>query len=1444
MSEIASLVIEIDVSAVEEATDALGQFIKMAQLSAKAGAELGKASREMTSGMETASAEVAKLSEIVRDSARVYDDYARAAKEADKASKASGQAQAAAAEAHEKAAKAVEAQRDALHDLGKSLLDTGKAMAKSEEPMSVLVDKAPELAKSFLAAKESGLTFKSALSLIGGDLGGVVAALGPVGIGVAAVAGLFAGGLAVATDGMNKKFGDLTAGMGLTEEQLGRVKDKGITMGDTLQGVFDVASKHLGETFGPMLEAVGGWLGQMFQKAIDGYVAYIRAIVGGIGGAVGAIRAVWSRIPDIFMEFIINAANGVLGVVQSMVNGIIDQINGVAGIINAAAGALGMQPIFGKLDHVQIAPLVNAYKGAGAEAVAAMGKGFDEGSKAALAGLDKTAAAVVGVAKGVQKEVEAATVGEAKKRIGGEAGSAAKAAGGRSGGGGRGVASGADTAKDAVADYQKLIDAGTTSAETLNKQAKQQQRFNDLVAAGTMTTQQATAALKQENDLQAYVDAEAAARGANQIERADQLKAAREALAKATDAKNAAEADKAVVAIGADQDKEIARLRTELDLVGKTNAERAEGLAAFKAEQDLKGQGYDPKTANAEQQQHAADVIAKARAIVKLQEEIRAKTEAANGATKDQVDLTKQAADQAQKAAQALAGAFDGVSDSLKRVFTGVASVIGTMSKLAEQEKAINKKRQQDLTGLKEGSEKYNKVEQAAAEETAKARVGAYGDMAAAAKGFFDQNSAGYKVMQAAEIAFRAIEMVMSIKAMAQATLETANDVKSSGLKATASGIAAYAKSLASLPFPFNLAAGAVVLAALAGIGVAITGGGGAAPGANDAEHRQDAQGAGSVLGDSKAKSESIKKSLELVADHTNTMLEFYNPMLAALRSIDSQIGNLAAALARSLGVGGMLDTSTLGLGASGKGPSLSNLGFGSVTTRTLQDQGLNFSAGTLGAILAGGIQGKTYQQILSETKKSAFGLTYSTSTSKKTINGALDPEFARQTTLLIGSLRDGVLSAASVLGIEGAAATLDAFKLDLGKISLKDLKGDEITAALEAVFGKAADGMAAAVMPGLVAFQKVGEGAFETLTRLARDYQVVDVTLTSIGKQFGAVGVGSVEARERLVALSGGLDSFTDQAGFYAENFLSEAERLAPVQAAVAGELARLGLTGIKTRDQFKAVVQGLDVSTQAGAELYAALMTLAPAFAAVTQESQALSDAKDTLSGAYDRESGALKDTHDRFADLARSLHDFGAGLYSGPAAALSPEEQYRAAQAAFQATAGLAAQGNEKALGDLQGVSQSYLDASKAYFASSEGYFADLAAVRDAVSAAEASAGAQVDVAQAQLDAMAAQVSQLIELNTHVVSVAEAIAALQALMGGGTAGTPQTFPAAGKASNDNTAAVVTAIQDLQTEVAGVNDQLSADKTQRAAIAQQNDARLAALEDQLAAMRRAAQA
>jgi hypothetical protein len=807
----------------------------------------------------------------------------------------------------------------------------------------------------------------------------------------------------------------------------------------------------------------------------------------------------------------------------------------------------------------------------------------------------------------------------------------------------------------------------------------------------------------------------------------------------------------------------------------------------------------------------------------------RGMVEAADAAA----DAWGRMASNAREAVGGLAAAFDGVSRSMSGVGRGIAGLITSYGSLQARQKDVDAKRARDLQVVGLSVADLARIEADSARESARIRVQSYGDMAEAGSQFFKEGSDGYKVMQVAMIAFRTVETLMSISAMAQKGGEVAAVVAAEGTKSTAYGITAFANTLSSLPFPFNLAAGATVLAALGAVGVAISGGGasaGSVPGGNDMADRQRMQGAGSVLGDANAKSESLANAMNIVAANTNRDLEYSNGMLRALRSIDSQIGTVAAALARSFGAGGMLDASNLGLGTTASGPGglmklfspltalLPGL-FGTSTTRTLQDQGVQFGSGSLDAILSGGLTGSAYQQVATNTKKKFFGLTYSDKTSTSTSTTGLDGDFLRQTELLIGSLRDGVLSAAGTLGLEGAAATLAAFTVNLGKLSFKDMSGTEIQAALEGVFGKLADDMAGAVLPGLTDLQKVGEGLFETLTRVARQSQVIDVTLSSIGKTFGAVGVSSLMARERLIDLFGSLDDFTEQVSFYADTYLTEAERLAPVQNAVTAELARLGLAGVKTRDQFKGVVQGLDVSTAAGSQLFAALMALAPAFAKVTEETQAVADAREALSGAYGRESEALNGTLDTFRTYAADLRKFRDSLTTGPAAALSPEAQYLASKTEFERVAGLATAGNEQALGNLQNVSQAYLDASKTYYASSSGYFADLALVRDVVTAAEASATAQIGVAEQQLQALKDLVSPLISMDESMITVAEAIVALNTALGVPSAPAAQAS-ALSPVANDNSA-VVAELQSLRAEMASVRAELQAANEQRGAIA-----------------------
>lgn len=1239
---------------------------------------------------------------------------------------------------------------EAAQELGGAMIDTVGALASGEAPMKVLTEKGGDVAKMLLKAKMDGVslveTFKSlglatgilqvattsaaaaqdvsavsagaataameAQTVAAGELAAAESvALAPLGVilaGIAVAAAGVAAVFAIAAHDISENAGDLTKDMGLTEEQMGRVKDKSVTMGDVAKATFEMLGDRLKAAFGPGLKAIGDGFMSVYHTVTDVALKAAAFAVGAFAGAVQAIRVAWSVLPAAMGDIIISGVNFVLDGVGKMVNGAIGMANGLIGTVNWLAKKLGLSLELPELGSVQVGKLTNQFAGAAKSAGSAISAAFGNGFIGGFDGIMNIPAVVAGRAVEIAKE-----------RIEKQAGAVSSTSPGGS--------QDRDAAGRKVAETAKPRDYG-------------------------------------------HVDG-----------------------------------------------REPVSVSQDVPIDGPRPAVvNVEGLKSFE----------DPISKSLDA------LIAKLTDVNKLAPELGKQFEAAFGRT----------------------------GKALGEVLTSFSAYSLEVAKI-----------EKDAPGGVLTPEQQ--------EKRAQAQIKGYAAMAGAAKGFFKENSDGYKAMQVAEIAFHTIETLNTIKSMALHGAETATAVAGETTKQAAFGATAYAKTLSGLPFPFNLLAGAAVLAALVQVGVAIKGkpGGGSVPGANDMKTRQDAQGSGSILGDDKAKSESLEKALTHAQAYESKDLEYGNAMVRSLKSIDDQIGAVAAALAKSFGAGGMLSTEGLNLGKTGTSATLSNLGFSKSTTRTLQDQGIQFDAASLADIIGGGLSGSTYQQVLETTKKKAFGITTSSKSKVVTETGALDSDFLDQITKLITSLGKGVTDAADAIKATGVEEALAAFKVDLGKLSFKDMTGTQIEEALNAIFGKLGDDMAKAAVPAIAQFQKVGEGAFETLVRVARQYEVIDTTLKSVGMTFATVGVASLEARERLVDLVGGLDALTDQTAFFAEHFLSESERLQPVKDSVTSELSRLGLPADLTRDGFKNLVLTQDVSTEKGAKLYAALMALAPAFDKVataaenvrdkqvsiqdqideltmtsaerlaksraremeavkaldaslapfletlwkaqdaaeaaklatdrsnlyadlleaqgrSEEAKALkrslalaaiddpiqkqyqqqiwaaedaaakvAEARNVLTEAYNRERDAIQATKDKFAELSKSLHGFSASL-SATIAGSDLAGRYRSTRQAFLATAAMARLGDPEAMGRLQAEGEAFTAASRDYVSTSQDYLRDVGLVRAAVDEAANTADRQVSIAEQQLEALNASVQGLIQINTSVVSVRDAIAALQ--------------------------------------------------------------------------------
>jgi hypothetical protein len=587
----------------------------------------------------------------------------------------------------------------------------------------------------------------------------------------------------------------------------------------------------------------------------------------------------------------------------------------------------------------------------------------------------------------------------------------------------------------------------------------------------------------------------------------------------------------------------------------------------------------------------------------------------AQTASQIQEDAKKASADldkfldptKAQTFGEALRTAFGSAGDSLTKL-------AGSLQQYGIKQAEIAKARKDadaEYEGSKKGGNDYAKYLERIGEiskKNTKEQLGSYGDMASAASGFFDEHSRGYQALQTASQVFHAAELAMTLAELVP------------------KGISAVLSQGQGDPYS-AFGRMAAMAAIVAGLGVAI---GGVSGGADTtAKDRQAANGTGSVLGDTNAKSDSLKKSLDLIEKNTYQDLSISASMLSVLQSINVGINGLGNILYRTDG----FSTKALGVQAGGASAAGQQLGaitpilsaVGSKLTGQIAnflfggnvhtvDTGISVAPGSLGQIAAGGANVSQY----SDTKTDR-GL-FRKSKSGTQLN-ALGDEVDDQFTKILSGMGDAISQEAGILGLSGDAftSTLNSFVVDIGKISTKDLKPEEVQAALQTALSKVGDDMAKFAVAGLQEFQNAGEGAFETLTRIATEYQTVDVVFESFGKTFGAVGFASVAARDELVQLAGGLDKFTAAGDYFLKNFFSDQEQAAALKKRIDPTLAKYGLSseGDDAAKMFRDFVVALDTTTESGAQAYTALMTIAPALKQVTDAAKDAEETQKSLLG-----------------------------------------------------------------------------------------------------------------------------------------------------------------------------------------------------------------------------------
>ncbi|ULQ45973.1 phage tail tape measure protein [Flagellatimonas centrodinii] len=581
-------------------------------------------------------------------------------------------------------------------------------------------------------------------------------------------------------------------------------------------------------------------------------------------------------------------------------------------------------------------------------------------------------------------------------------------------------------------------------------------------------------------------------------------------------------------------------------------------------------------------------------------------------------------ADGFSSAAATMREALGTVSDPLFGMLDGFETLTNVSKASGKAMAAAYKEAAGDADKLREFQDDINN-------RTMRESLGAYGQMAGAASGFFDENSKGYRTLQALSTAFHAAELAMTIQTLVP------------------KGVAAILNQGGGDPYS-AIPRMAAMAAIVGGLGVAVSFAGGSG-GGGGGEAQPTFNPRGRVLGDPDAMSESIANSVELTAIATEQLVGINSDMLKSLRGLESSIGNVGTLIVRNqldYGVtpGGRSDELNAILASGPMGAlAVAQQRVTQQIDSLFEDIGLDFIGDIVGGI------GDLFLKGLSELGNAVFGgeqsirgqgvqiladsfgdmldnLQAGTWTNVRTSGGvfsgssydikegALPAEIERQFALVVRGIGEAVSSTADLLGVAQAEvqAAFDSLEIDLIRIDFQNKSGEEINEALSETFSAMFDDVAQAVVPYIETFQDIGEGLGETLTRLATTAQIARSTLGDLGVDLDAIPdslrvyidgflpntgdalIPNVRTRsdgeimagvfDRLTDQAGGLKAFASNMGNLLDTVLTEGEAFDRLERQLGSALETVTMSLPDSREGLADLVSGINLFTDAGVE------------------------------------------------------------------------------------------------------------------------------------------------------------------------------------------------------------------------------------------------------------------
>ncbi len=288
--------------------------------------------------------------------------------------------------------------------------------------------------------------------------------------------------------------------------------------------------------------------------------------------------------------------------------------------------------------------------------------------------------------------------------------------------------------------------------------------------------------------------------------------------------------------------------------------------------------------------------------------------------------------------------------------------------------------------------------------------------------------------------------------------------------------------------------------------------------------------------------------------------------------------------------------------------------------------------------------------------------------------------------------------SIATILGV--SASVLD--KVSVSSLTDGTPSNGHITgyfATMDAAFAALSDDIAKTLLPNLADFQQSGETLSQTLMRVAGDMQTMDSITAHLGMTYSQSSDAATRAAnaEKIIAAGGGAQAFGANLQAFYQSFYSDAERQANAQADLAKQFALLNIAMPTSKDQFRDLVTGLDLTSTSGQTLFGQLLALAPAFASVTDAASSATNAANKLADAQHQ-------------------------LYLGDLSPLASGQKLSVANTDLQDVYAKAMAGDATALDALPKSAQDFLTAARDFYASAPEYTAAFQEVQNMLETAK--------------------------------------------------------------------------------------------------------------------------